>query len=232
MALDTNFWPALWSLAIRAKTRPEILLTVWFAESELDPSAQNSLGCIGLNQTCPAGVGGPGFPSTPEAFRAAPASEQVGWIANQVLSQARANGGGFRSAARYQQANFLPATLKTATRPRDVIAARGGPYAVAYEQNKGLDVSGDGAITLADLGDYLERMVRERGIDVDHGAPLEVAIQTAYSAAYLPAGAPWRSPLLVLREPAPAAGNGRGAAVALLTTATLFGALVFGSRHA
>jgi hypothetical protein len=226
MVLDAYFWPALWGLAIDANTRPEVLLTVWFAESALDPSAQNSLGCIGLNQTCPASVGGPGFPSTPEAYRSASASEQVAWIAPQVLAQARLNGGGFRSAARYYQANFLPATLATAKRPTDVIAARGGPYAAAYEANRGLDFSGDGAITLADLGDYLARVVLERGIDVDHGAPLETAIRTAYSAPHLPSNAPWRSAELVVREPEAAPVRPRrGGTGVLVTLAGLVGAL-------
>ena len=89
MALDSNFWPALWNLAAASGTRPEVLLTVWFAESGLDPTAMNVDGCIGLNQTCPKELGGPGFPSTPEAYRASPASEQVGWIAPQVLAAVR-----------------------------------------------------------------------------------------------------------------------------------------------
>src|SRR5579859_3446037 len=103
MALDRLFWPALWGLATESGTRPEVFLTVWFAESGLDPSAENAIGCIGLNQSCPTSLGGPGFPSTPGAYKAATASEQVGWIANQVLAQVRANGGPFRSAARYFQ---------------------------------------------------------------------------------------------------------------------------------
>jgi hypothetical protein len=115
MALDAEFWPSLWKLAAAAQTRPEVFLTVWFAESGLDTKARNpKSGCIGLNQTCPAGIGGPGFPSTAEAFRAADASEQLDWIAPQVLDQVRRNGGGFRSVARYQQANWLPATLQSA----------------------------------------------------------------------------------------------------------------------
>jgi hypothetical protein len=230
--IDARFWPALWGLAIDADTRPEILLTVWFAESGLDPSAENSVGCIGLNQTCPASMGGPGFPSTPQAYKAAQASEQVAWIAPQVLAQARLNGGGFRSAARYYQANFLPATLITAKRPADVIAARTGPYAAAYEANKGLDVSGDGTITLVDLGDYLERVVTKKGLDVDQGAPLATAIAAAYSSRNLPPNAPWTSPALVVHEPLPSPPAARrGGAVAIIATAGLFGAVALATRH-
>jgi hypothetical protein len=247
MALDPLFWPALWRLAIAADTRPELLLTVWFAESGLDPSAQNSLGCIGLNQTCPSSIGGPGFPGAPEGYRAAPASQQVAWIAPQVLAQARLNGGGFRSAARAYQANFLPATLTSAVAPDDVIAAEAGPYAAAYRANKLFDVSGDGRITLADLGDYLEQLVVSRGLDVDLGAPLETAIAAAYAPQNLPPNAPWTTPDLVLHEgqqlppvgipvgfpppPVPPANRTSGGAVAAVTVIGLLGVLAIASRH-
>src|SRR5579859_4531633 len=123
MNLDDAFWPALWSLATSVGTRPETLLAVWFAESGLDPGAQNAIGCVGLNQTCPREIGGPGFPNDDAAaYASAPASGQVAWIAPQVASAVHLNGGPFRSGARYYQANFLPATLATAKRPGDVIA--------------------------------------------------------------------------------------------------------------
>jgi hypothetical protein len=249
MALDAKFWASLWRLAISADTRPEILLTVWFAESGLDPSARNSIGCIGLNQTCPKSIGGPGFPSTPEAYRAALASEQLAWIAPQVRAQVLLNGGGFRSAARCFQANLLPATLGTATRPADVVAAAAGPYADAYKANQQLDVSSDGTITLADLGDYLERVVVPRGLDASHGAPLETAIETAYAPQNLPQDALWTSPALTLHETSPGqppglpplppppappapptARSGRGAVAMLTAAAGLVSALAIASR--
>jgi hypothetical protein len=219
--LDANFWPALWRLALAADTPPEILLTVWFAESGLDASAENEVHCIGLNQTCPAELGGPGFPTTAEAFKAAPASQQLLWIGPQVLAQVRLNGGGFRSAARYYQANFLPATLPTATRPSDVIAGRHGPYAAAYAANKSLDVQGEGAITLAGLGKYLENVVR--AMDVHQGAPLETAIHTAYAPHHVPPGSPWPAPALVLSEPTPTAVGRRGGAAVAIAVASLVG---------
>src|SRR5258708_20136358 len=128
MTLDANFWPALWNLAAASGTRPEIFLTVWFAESGLDPSIVNKDGCIGLNQTCPKEIGGPGFPTTPEAYAALPASEQVAWIAPQVLSQVKLNGGPFQSAARSYQANFIPATLTPANAPAAPLAPKVHPY--------------------------------------------------------------------------------------------------------
>jgi hypothetical protein len=222
MTLDANFWPALWSLAAASGTRPEIFLTVWFAESGLDPSIVNKDGCIGLNQTCPKEIGGPGFPTTPEAYAALPASEQVAWIAPQVLSQVKLNGGPFLSAARYYQANFMPATLTTAKRAGDVIASKFGPYAMEYANNAGLDMNKDGKITLSDLGDFLVHVVNDYGYDVDKGAPLSTAIHTAYLHA--PPRPLWSSPALVIRERGPAvASKGRGGAVVI---ALCFGGLL------
>jgi hypothetical protein len=222
MTLDANFWPALWNLAAASGTRPEIFLTVWFAESGLDPSIVNKDGCIGLNQTCPKEIGGPGFPTTPKAYAALPASEQVAWIAPQVLSQVKLNGGPFQSAARYYQANFMPATLTTVRGAGDVIASKFGPYAMEYEANKGLDMNKDGKITLSDLGDFLVHVVNGYGYDVDKGAPLSTAIHTAYLHA--PPRPLWSSPALVIREREPAvASKGRGGAIVI---ALCFGGLL------
>jgi hypothetical protein len=193
MPLDDAFWPALWDAALASGTRPEVLLAVWYAESGLDPSAKNSIGCIGLNQSCPTPYG-PGFPNDDgAAYQAAPASAQVAWIKPQLLHLVALNGGGFASAARYRQANWLPATLATAKAPGDVVAAATGPYAVAYAANRELDVRNAGVVTVDDLGLGLEQLVTH------HGAPLDVAIATAY--AHRPDGAPWASPRLVLFEP-------------------------------
>jgi hypothetical protein len=219
MNLDDAFWPALWDLATASGTRPEVLLAVWAAESGLDPHAKNSIGCIGLNQTCPKPVG-PGFPNDdPATYQAAPASVQVAWITPQVLSAVQLNGGPFLSAARYYQSNFLPATLAKAKRPGDVIAARHGPYARAYAANLGLDPDHRGAITLATLGKALERRVLN-----DQG--FTDAVATAY--AQQPPDAPWTVAQLVLYEPG--ASTGRNRWIAGLFLAAVFGAAILKHR--
>lgn len=220
MNLDDAFWPALWSLvALPSGTRPEVFLAVWLAESGLEPSAQNAIGCTGLNQSCPA-PNGPGFPGgDAAAYRSAPASAQLAWIAPQVMRAIALNGGApFTSAARYYQANFLPATLPKATGPDDVIAGAEGPYASAYAANRDLDVDGDGAITLDDLGASLERTAAA------YGSTLSDAIAAAY--AHAPPGAPWESPAVVFYPPGgaapapsasrPSGGRGGGVAIAVL----------------
>jgi len=219
MNLDDAFWPALWSLASASGTRPEILLAVWTSESGLDPRAKNSIGCIGLNQSCPKPYG-PGFPNDDaDAYQAAPASEQLAWIRPQVLSAVELNGGPFVSAARYYQANFLPATLAHAKRPGDVIAGRRGPYAQAYAANLALDPERRGAITLTTLGRALEkRIVHDQGF--------ADAVATAY--AQPPPDAPWSSPQLVLYEPEPSGGRNRW--IAGLFLASVIGAVILKHR--
>lgn len=218
--LDPPFYPALWSLSIAVRTRPEIFLVVWWEESGLNPGAKNKVGCLGLNQSCPKSIGGPGYP---DGYDSWPASEQLtGWIAGQVRSGIALNGGPFLSAARYLQANMLPATLKDARAPGDVIAGKAGPYASAYAGNSQFDVQRDGTITLGDLGDYLAKACAS-----SYAANLRSAIATTYAQA--PAGAPWKA---ALPDPYHAAGSSSGgAAVAsrggapVLAVATIGGAL-------
>jgi hypothetical protein len=186
--LDSAFYPALWNLCLKVQTRPEVFLIVWAEESGLNPGAINSVGCTGLNQSCPSGppTYGPGFPTGYEDW---PASQQVSqWITQQVVTSIGLNKGPFLSAARALQANLLPATLATATTPSAVICGKAGPYASAYAGNSQFDVDKSGTITLQDLGDYLQKMAAGA-----HFGNLKSAIATAYAQA--PAGAPWSAPL-------------------------------------
>lgn len=195
--LDDAFYPALWALALETGTRPETFLAVWNYESGLNPQAQNADGCIGLNQSCPK-PNGPGFPNNdPTAYQAMTASEQLAWIRPQVLAQTQANRGSFASAARCYQANFIPASLPFAKRPRDVICARGGPYAKAYASNAQLDVSKDGAITLEDLGHVM----------ATHATDFALLDAIAKTWAVRPENAPWDSAQLFAYELGPPAGR-------------------------
>lgn len=189
MSLDAAFWPALWDLAIAERVRPEVLLCVWWAESSLDPAAQNQIGCIGLNQSCPRSIGGPGFPTAdPSTYKGWAASAQLAWIHPQIAGAIALDGGRpFRSAARYRQATFLPGSLPKARGPNDTIAAGDGPYATQYRGNVGLDFDHDGRITLQDIGDQLYDAIAKRG------GYLRGVIAEAYRHA--PAGAPWTEPL-------------------------------------
>ena len=218
--LDDAFFPALWSLAISVGTRPEILLAVWLAESGLDPHAQNSIGCIGLNQTCPQ-PGGPGFPDDDgPAYRAMLASAQLAWIGPQVVNGARLNGGPFLSAARYYQSNFLPGTLTTAREPRAVIAAREGPYSLAYAANAQLDAGADGAITIEDLGRFVA------GAVANAGPAWDTLLARVY--AWAPPQSPWSSPALVIYEP----GSSRPGAGLAVAAVVLMGSIGFGLQRA
>jgi len=198
--LDAAFWPALWAMASKYNVRPEVLLTIWWAESGLNPKAQNHQGCTGLNQSCPKSMGGPGFPVDVSVYKNWPASQQLTWIEPQLAAALALAGAPFQSAARYQQANWLPGTLKTATQPGDVIAASTGTYAAAYAGNCQFDQKPGsvacaldhkthaGTVTLQDLGDYLQSKYTG-----GFGSILRSAVTQAYASA--PAGAPWSAPL-------------------------------------
>jgi hypothetical protein len=240
--LDAAFLPTLWTLAIEHRTRPEILLLTWWAESGLDPRAKNKGGCIGLNQSCPR-PDGPGFPTAdPEEYRGWPASRQLSWIGPQLAAAIALNGGPFESAARYWQGNILPASLQSAVRPLDVVMAREGPYARAYEANKGLDYGQDRRVTLEDIGDTMaDALVRKKGEGF-----LRALVERAYHER--PEEVLWSEPLALwdaVYEPGstrhvPAAGGGRapaprgrgaGAAFGLVAVA-LLGVGVLARRRA
>ena len=209
--LDDAFFSALWRLAIASGTRPETLLAVWNLESGLNPAASNPLGCIGLNQSCPAPMGGPGFPTDAESYRAEAASEQLAWIGPQVMQQVKANGGAFRSAARAVQANLLPKSLQYARGPLDAIAATGGPYADAYAANAFLyDPHKTGAITLSTLG----------GVVLAHAKDPALVDAIARTWAAKPDDSPWSSPQLFAFEPAaPSSSSGTAVAAVLIIAA-------------
>jgi hypothetical protein len=191
MPLDAAFPAALWTLAQSCATRPEVLLLVWWAESGLDPASKNQIGCIGLNQSCPRPYG-PGFPtSDPETYRRWPASQQLTWVGPQLEAACALHGGPFESAARYWQANILPKSLETAHAPDDTIAARAGPYAAAYRSNRGLDFTGDGRITLNDMGDVMARQLAAGRAGGAHH--VQRIIDDVYRAR--PADARWNTPL-------------------------------------
>jgi hypothetical protein len=104
----------------------------------------------------------------------------------------------------------LPASLAYARRPGDTIAGARGPYPGQYEKNRGLDVNGDGRITLRDLGEQLASAIATRGVN------LRAAVRTAY--AHRPDDAPWDAPADVIREPEP-----RGRAGLVLGLAAVLG---------
>ena len=161
MTLSDRFFADVARLGQRRRTNPEHYLVVWCSESDLTPTAVNAHGgARGLNQMTPATLRGLGAPA---AFEQLAAEDQLPWIEKLIAIRETYNGGPFESAARYYHANFFPLTMQRGDSPRTVVVAGDAEDArerAAYAANRGLDVNGDGRITLADLAAWLEH-VRE-----------------------------------------------------------------------
>lgn len=142
------------------------LLFVMNSESGLNPAALNpSGGASGLIQFMPMTLAAYGL--TPEELRAMTREEQLPYVERFLRPYA---GKKLSSVGRIHQALMAPASLDVATRPDDVIAARGGKRyggqeAAVYAGNaRAFDPKGLGVITA--------RMMEDRDIAVAKTSPL------------------------------------------------------------
>jgi hypothetical protein len=143
MSLDSASYPALWQLYDTTGIRPEYILPVLWHESNFTPSVINSIGCAGINQMCAGALASIGVDAA--TYASWPASAQ---IVRGVIPYFSPHAGQLNSGARVYQAEFLPATLSTATGLDDIIAASTSAY---YNANPSLDPDRTGAITLRTL---------------------------------------------------------------------------------
>ena len=158
MSLSDRFFADVARMGQRRKTDPEHFLVVWCAESDLTPTALNSIGARGLNQMTPGTLKSLGAPPD---FEKLSAEEQLPWIERLIAARETLNGGPFESAARYYHSNFFPLTMARGDSPSTVVVARDADDArerAAYAGNKVLDADGDRRITLADLAAVLARV--------------------------------------------------------------------------
>lgn len=182
---------ALWRIYTNTGIRPEYLLPVLFSESGFNPAIQNSAGYDywGLNQISGSTLQRYGFTSAD--YKTWPASRQLNDVVLQYMAaQVRAYGP-LKSGTRVYQANFLPATLKTATNLNSVIATRpaaGCPAGAGgvYCANKGLDRENKGTITVRDLSGFIGRAAASQQV--------KDAIAAAY--AQRPENGPPKDPVL------------------------------------
>ena len=149
------FADALWSLSDSTGLRPEYVLPVFYRESGFSTSVTNSIGCVGLNQSCPFGCG------VPDGYASWSASQQVNGLIAGCFKAIIAKFGPIGSATRAYQANFLPATLGTARSLNSVLATQGG---AVYAENSGLDKNKDGVITVQDLADQMSLMLAKPAV--------------------------------------------------------------------
>ncbi len=139
---------------------PLDLLGVMMSESGVRPAARNPNGnASGLIQFMPATLRGLGWKTGDQSFRCLSASQQLPFVI-AYLGSWKKDAGAYDSAGRIYQAIFLPGTLKRASQPFDVLAAKGGVLGWAFEANAVFDANGDGRITLDELTQAVKRNAR------------------------------------------------------------------------
>lgn len=119
-------------------------------ESGFNPSAVNSISCVGLNQMCP---GSQNFTSdyTVSQYTALTVSEQLPYVFEFWQNWLSQYGLLTISARDLYWLNFLPATYVPNSPDSYVIVDQNGVNSQYYSQNQGLDVGGTGQITAGDL---------------------------------------------------------------------------------
>jgi hypothetical protein len=208
VTLSDRFFADLARMGQRRLTDPAIYLTVWCAESGLNPAAVNPRGgASGLNQMMPDTLR---QLRAPQHFERLFGEEQLPWIERLVEAHEQLNHGPFLTPARYYHANFFPRTLGRGSASDAIVVARDAAdpdERGAYLQNRALDSNHDGFITVADLEDTLA-LVRSRYTG-DAFTRLERAV-----AALPPPGVTWSSSRGALPR-GPNAGAVLGAAAAV-----------------
>ncbi len=131
------------------------LLSVMMAESNVKASAHNAhSNASGLIQFLPSTLRGLGWTGTPEQFRRLSADDQLPYVERYFRPYVHFNLG---SAARVYQVVFLPSSLSFGSSMDTVIVEQGGVNSGAYAGNAGLDTDHDGAITVGELQQAIER---------------------------------------------------------------------------
>lgn len=163
------------------KMPPEDLMAIWFSESGAQPRCRSiGAGCVPANQPLPDGyihyfgliMGGATFVDPTLGWKSGTwehitQKESIA-VQLQAIAQfwdrlqkiylgesatARAERIGVSTASVVYALNFVPAYAKRATGPNSVLVKRGDIVngRDLYEDNKGLDLDHDGAITMADM---------------------------------------------------------------------------------
>jgi len=192
MPLSDAFFAKLAELGERHATDPGVFLDVWNAESFLDPRAENPAShAQGLNQMMRTTLEGLGAPAD---FKSLAGEDQLPWIERLIVSGERLNGGPFRSAARYYHSNYFPRTMYRGQSPATVVVASDATdpdERAAYAGNSGMDPSGKGRITYADLTAFLNLAKNRNRLTYEAArARLALAMRGATPAAVVAGAAP------------------------------------------
>jgi hypothetical protein len=131
---------------------PLDLAGCWMSESQLRSHAHNPNGnAVGIFQAMPRTLGGLGYSGTWETFRGEAVAVQLNWAYHYY----RPHVGKLTSPGACYLATFLPAFMSHADEPDFVLCDNTMVHTTWYVANRGLDVNGDGRITVQDLTDRI-----------------------------------------------------------------------------
>lgn len=161
--LSDAFWTAIWEVAGRLHADASVLCFILYEESGINPAAQNSIGCVGINQFCPGTY--EGFVSIPkDQYLALAAEDQLVpyvekyWAAGPAGSLAMARDIFWRS--------LLPATWKPNADPSTVVndpAILGASYAAKVAAANPIGQTDPSVITAGDIDRYLSKIMNSDG---------------------------------------------------------------------
>lgn len=153
--LSDQFFSDILDISDRLRLDALDMLGVMMAESNVKASAQNAnSNASGLIQFLPSTLQHVGWTGTPQAFRQLTADDQLPYVETYFRPYAHFN---LNSAARVYQVVFLPSSLSLGSSMDTIIVEQGGVNSAAYPGNRGLDTNSDGAITVGELQQAIER---------------------------------------------------------------------------
>jgi hypothetical protein len=165
-AQDREFLAEVDRVAQRFGFNPNALLGLMASESGINPQARNTNGgATGLIQFMPSTARGLG--TTTDHLITLTRAQQMPWVEKYFEPYASNLAGA--SAGKLYAYVFLPGRAH-----RDVLTSRGENY---YNQNVGLDMNRDGAITISDLDQRVAKSASSRGIDLSSSSVPEVQIE-------------------------------------------------------
>ena len=153
--LSDRFFSGILDVGDRLQLDALDLLGVMMAESNVKASAHNANSdASGLIQFLPSTLRGLGWTGSTQQFRRLTAEDQLQYVERYFQPYAHFN---LNTAARVYQVVFLPSSLSLGSSMDTVIVQQGGVNSGAYAGNKGLDTDNDGAITVGELQQAIER---------------------------------------------------------------------------
>lgn len=148
-------------VAAELDAKPLDLAGCWMSESGLHSIAHNPNGnATGIFQAMPATLRGLGYTGTWDQFQHEALAVQLNFAAKYYAPHR----GQLVSPAACYLSTFLPAFMSHAGDPSFVLCTTDDPLVIPvpvhpgwYKANRGLDVNGDGKITVQDLADKIAR---------------------------------------------------------------------------